>query len=113
MLEQGTSFPESLLFLAGVIPVPVTEHKVSLAGQGKKRDFVEYCFDPETLDEIFEITLIVVTTSVIQWFECDVDLLGWLELEGRQVFQVCVVEVRAFRLQKFNLIRRDSDIRNS
>lgn len=113
MLEQGTSFPERLLFLTGVIPVPVTEHKVSLAGQGKKWNFVEYCLDPETLDEIFEVTFIVVTTSVIQWLECDIDLLGWLELEGRQVFQVCVVEVRAFRPQKLNLVRRDSDIRDS
>ena len=65
MLEQCTSFPECLLLLARVIPVPVTEHKVCLAGQGKKRDFVEYCLDPETLDEIFEIALISVTTSIM------------------------------------------------
>lgn len=77
-----------------MIPVPVTEFKVCLASQREERDFVQYGFHPETLDQVFQASQVVVAAAVIYGREFDLDLVCGAEAEAFEVLEICVVEVR-------------------
>jgi hypothetical protein len=74
ILKQGTSLPERFLFLVLIIPVPVTEHEVRLAGQRKQRDLVQDRIQPQALDGVFDIAFVVVTACILCRGEFDFDL---------------------------------------
>lgn len=84
VFKQCTSFPVRLVFLTGVVPVLIAEHKVCLAGQRKQRNLVQYCLDPAALDEIFDTADIFFATGVVHGRPGDIDLLGGCKLERRQ-----------------------------
>lgn len=109
VLEQRAALAEGLVLLVAVVPVPIDEHEVCLAGQGQERDLVEDGVEPETLDEIFHASLVTVAARVLLGGECDDELLRGSQLEGGEEVQVSVVEVGASFLEEGDFVGGDSN----
>lgn len=93
-----------------IVPVPVAEHEVRLAGEGEKWDFVEDCLNPEALDSVFQIAEIAIASGIYGRSEVDVNLFRRFQFEGGEVFEIGVVEVRASLFKKFQLVRGDPNV---
>lgn len=93
-----------------MVPVLVAEHEIRLTGQCQQRDLVQDCVYPETLDDVFHDTLILVTAGVLRRGKLDDDLLGGSELEGLEEGEVGIIEVWALFLQPVALFGGDADI---
>jgi hypothetical protein len=110
MLQKLAALAERLLFLATVVPVLIREHEIGLAGQRQQRDLVEDRVEPQTLDDVCNVTLIIVATCVLRRRETNLNLLRGLELEGFEEGKVGFVEVGAFFAEPVTFSGGDADI---
>lgn len=93
-----------------VIPLFVGEHEVGLAGQSQQRNLVEDRVEPESFDDVLNISLIFVAAGIFCRGEFYLDLLGGLEVEGLEEGDVCVIEVGAFALEECALFGGDANV---
>lgn len=81
-----------------------------MAGQGQQRDLVKNRVEPESFDDVLNISLIIVTAGILCRGEFDLDLFGGFEVEGLEEGDVCVIEVGAFTLEECALFGGDADV---
>jgi hypothetical protein len=91
ILQQRAALTVCLLFLILVTPVLITEHEVGLAGQRKQRDLVQDRVQPQSLDDVLDIALVVIAACILCRGELDIDLFGGFEVEGFEEGDVRVV----------------------
>lgn len=109
ILQQSAALAVCLLLLVLVVPVLVAEHEIRLAGECQQRDLVENRLEPETINDVLHVAFVVITASIIFRCELDLDLLGWSELEGLEVREVCVSEVGAILTEPFAFFGGNAD----
>jgi len=110
MLQKLAALAICLCLLAIVVPVLVREHEVGLAGECQQRDLVKYCVDPEALDNVVHITLVIIAACVLRRGKLDLDLLRRLEPEGFKEGEVGLVQVGAFLSKPLTFLGGDGDI---
>lgn len=75
VLQKLTALAECLLLLVIMVPVLIAEHEIRLTGQCQQWDLVQDRIHPETLNDVFDDTLILVAAGVLRGGEFDIDLL--------------------------------------